>query len=179
MRLIGHLPDEPTARVFSDFLYVQGIENQLEFEKTEGWGVWVNEEEKVAQATELLSSFRANPTDPKYQAQARAAQDKRANKARGEEAWRQRLRNRRQLFRPLTGYGFGPLPFVLIAICVAIFVLSRFGQDKEALQSLFISPYFVGGEYVNSYPDLPQVRHGKSGGCSRRCSFTSPRCTFF
>ncbi len=161
MRLIGHLPDETGARVFSDFLYVQGIENQLEFEKAEGWGVWVNEEEKLAQAIEFLASFRANPADPKYEAQARAAQDKRAAKSRGEEAWRQRLRNRRHLFRPLTGYGFGPLTFALIFICVAVFMLSHFGEDSQALQSLFISPYFIGGEYVNSYPDLPQVRHGE------------------
>ena len=63
MRLIGHLESESSARTFGDFLFVQGIENEIEFFKGEGWGVWVNEEEKLETASKLLSSFRDNPAD--------------------------------------------------------------------------------------------------------------------
>ena len=114
MRLIGHLESEASARTFGDFLFVQGVENQIEFIKGEGWGIWINEEEQIAGASRLLSVFRENPDDPKYHKEATRAETLRAERAKSEEAWRNRLRNRRHLFRPLTGYGFGPLTFVFI-----------------------------------------------------------------
>jgi len=161
MRLIGHLESESSARTFGDFLYVQGIENQVEFMKGEGWGVWVNEEERIESASKLLSGFRENPADPKYQTQARSAEELRAERARSEEAWRKRLRNRRHLFRPLTGYGFGPLTFVLIAISVVVFLRSSFGNNPEAIQSLFITRWLVGDNLLPSDFSLPEIRHGE------------------
>ena len=161
MRLIGHLESESSARTFGDFLYVQGIENQVEFMKGEGWGVWVNEEERIESASKLLSGFRENPGDPKYQTQARSAEELRAERARSEEAWRKRLRNRRHLFRPLTGYGFGPLTFVLIAISVVVFLRSSFGNNLETIQSLFITQWLVGDNFVPPDFSLPEIRHGE------------------
>jgi len=161
MRLIGHLESESNARVFGDFLFVQGIENEIEFSRDEGWGVWVNEEEKIETASKLLVDYRNNPADPKYQQQATNAEALRAERARSDEAWRKHLRNRRHLFRPLTGYGFGPLTFVLIVICVVVFVLTNFGMRREAIQSLFITPYVVGDSYVPPDMTLPEVRHGE------------------
>ena len=161
MRLIGHLESESSARTFGDFLYVQGIENQVEFMKGEGWGVWVNEEERIESASKLLSGFRENPADPKYQTAAKSAEELRAERARSEEAWRKRLRNRRHLFRPLTGYGFGPLTFVLIAISVVVFLRSSFGNNLEAIQSLFITQWLVGDNFLPPDLSLPEIRHGE------------------
>ena len=78
MRLIGHLPDERAARVLGDYLYVRGIENQLELQTREGWAIWILDEDKVGQAEELLTEFRSNPTDAKYFAEGKAAADRRA-----------------------------------------------------------------------------------------------------
>ena len=161
MRLIGHLQNESTARTFGDFLFVQGVENQIEFIKGEGWGIWINEEEQIASASALLSDFRGNPDDPKYHKQATKAETLRAERAKSEEAWRNRLRNRRHLFRPLTGYGFGPLTFGLIAISIFVFFRSRFGMDLEPIQSLFISPFLIGDNYVLPDLSLPEIRHGQ------------------
>jgi len=47
---------------------VQGIENHLDFEKPDGWGIWINDEDKIEEATGLLTAFQSNPADPKYQA---------------------------------------------------------------------------------------------------------------
>ncbi len=69
MRLIGHLADEKAARTFGDYLYVRKIENHLEFEKADGWGIWINDEDKLEEAATLLTAFRANPADPKYRAE--------------------------------------------------------------------------------------------------------------
>src|SRR5438876_1076134 len=161
MRLIGHLENESSARTFGDFLFVQGIENEIEFEKGEGWGVWVNEEEKLESASNLLIGFRQNPADPKYQQQGTSAETLRAERAKGEEAWRKRLRNRRHLFRPLTGYGFGPLTFVFIIISVVVFVLSNFARNLEPIQNLFITTFMAGDSYIRPDLSLPEIRHGQ------------------
>jgi len=161
MRLIGHVDNETSARTFGDYLYVQGVENQIEFSKGEGWAIWVNEEEKLEAATKLLTAFRQNPTDPKYAGKARSAPGLREERAKGEEAWRNRLRNRRHLFQPLTGYGFGPLTFVLIAVSVGVFIFSNFGANKEALQSLFITQFMFGDSNIQVDTTLPEIRHGE------------------
>src|SRR5437867_460418 len=68
MRLIGHVAEEADARNFGDYLYVQGIENQLDYEKAGGWGIWINDEDKVDEAekllTEFITDFTALPFDP-------------------------------------------------------------------------------------------------------------------
>src|SRR5690349_18842193 len=112
MRLIGQLTTEASARTFGDYLYVQGIENRVENHEN-GWAIWVNDEDQLAGAARLLESYRANPADPKFQSQARSADNLRAGEEKRQEAYRKRLRDRRHLFRPLTAYGFGPLTFAL------------------------------------------------------------------
>jgi GlpG protein len=161
MRLIGHLPTEANARTFGDYLYVQGIENQLEFTKDEGWAVWVNEEEKIPTATQLLAEFREKPDDPRYKTQAKDAEGLRAEKAKGEEAWRKRLHDRRHLFRPLTAYGFGVLSFGLIVISVVVAILSNLGYSPQKIQGLFITQYMISGDYVQWNTSLPEIRQGE------------------
>src|SRR6185436_9549048 len=134
MRLIGHLESESSARTFGDFLFVQGIESEIEFIKGEGSGIWIKEEEQIGDAFRLLSDFSNNPNDPKYRTEATNAEKLRAERVKDEESWRKRLRNRRHLFRPLTGYGFGPLTFVLIVICALVFVLTNFGMKPDLIQ---------------------------------------------
>ena len=158
MRLIGHLAEEKAARTFGDYLYVQKIENHLEFEKADGWGIWINDEDRIEEATNLLAAFRSDSSDPKYLAKAKAAPELRAEAEKGEASYRKKLSDRRHLFRPLDSYGFGPLTFVLIAISVTVFLLSRMGKDPQPILSLFIT------DFTTSGPDgasLPGIRHGQ------------------
>ena len=120
MRLIGHLADEPAARTFGDYLYVQGIENQVEHHPDEGWAIWIHDEDKIQRAASLLEDFRQNPADTKYQAQGKSATALRAKEEKSQAAYRQKLLDRRHLFQSLRAYGFGPLTFVLIMLSVAV-----------------------------------------------------------
>jgi len=152
MRLIGHLADESSARVFGDFLYARGIENQVENQKADGWGVWVSEEDRIGEATDMLDSFRKNPGDPKYRKEARNAAQLREEAEKGEAEYRKRVSKRRHLFRPLGGYGIGPLTIVLIAMSVSVAVLTKLGEDSPLLRSLLISE--------SSSKSLTEVMHG-------------------
>lgn len=158
MRLIGHLADESAARVFADYLYVQGIQNQIEHEKETGYGVWISEEDHVERATGLLREFQANPKDPKYSASSKGAAEKRDQAGKEQEAYQRRLRNRRHLFRPVSPYGFGPLSFAMIVASIAVFVWSHFGNDLQPIQSLFIQPFSDDSELPKS---LAAVQHGE------------------
>src|ERR1035437_6312894 len=158
MRLIGHLAEEKAARTFGDYLYMQGIENHLEHEKPNGWGIWINDEDKIEEAVGLLAAFRLNPADPQYRAEARGAPELRAEVEKGEANYRKKLSDRRQLFRPLGTYGFGPLTFVLIAVSVTVFLLSRLGKDPRPILSLFITDFTTGTPLGAS---LPEIQHGQ------------------
>jgi Cytoplasmic N-terminal domain of rhomboid serine protease/Rhomboid family len=159
MRLIGHLENESLARTFAAYLYVQGIDNQLEFQKEEGWGIWIRDEDKLEPAANLLGSFRDNPRDPRYHTEAKSASQLRDKEQKDDAAYRKKVRVRRQLFPSLAGYGFGPLTFALIAISVVVFLLSKFASDLDAIRGLFISEQLVDHRDLSSM--LPEIRHGQ------------------
>jgi GlpG protein len=99
-----------------------------------------------------------NPADPKYLAKAKAAPELRAEAEKSEANYRKKVSDRRQLFRPLGAYGFGPLTFVLIAISVTVFLLSRMGKDPQPILSLFITDFTTGVPFGVS---LPEIQHGQ------------------
>jgi GlpG protein len=156
MRSIGQLPDEPAARTFGDFLYVKGIENRVEQQQEKEWAIWVNDEDKLEEATRLLEDFRANPADAKFRTGAQGAAGLRAEEQKKLEAFQKRLRDRRHLFRPLTAYGFGPLTFMLIVASVVVFFLSKFGNDPTRIMALFMTDFTTNRTF-----SLPEVRHGE------------------
>jgi GlpG protein len=161
MRLIGHLAEEKSARIFADYLYVQKIQSHLEFEKADGWGVWINDEDKLEEASGLLAAFQLNPADPKYRAEAQSASELRAEAEKDEAKYRKKLSDRRNLFRPLTGYGFGPLTFVLIVISVVVAIFSRLGTEEQPIMKLFIADFNVTGNMVQWHGGLAEIRHGQ------------------
>ena len=157
MRLIGDLANESAARTFADYLCVEGIDSQIERQRDDEWGVWIVEEDKIEPAMKLLAAFRQNPADPKYRSKAKSAAELRAAAQQEQAAYHKRVRNRRHLFRPLTAYGFGPLTFVLIAVSVTVFILSKYGADHEPIMGLFITD-LTGGTWDRS---LPEIRQGE------------------
>lgn len=161
MRLISHLADEPAARAFGDYLYVQGIENQVEFHKDEGWAVWINDEDRIDEATRLLDAFRQNPADPKYRAGGKRAAALREKAEKDDAAFRRKVRDSRQLFPPLAAYGFGPLTFALITISIAVAIYSRLGAQPQPIMRLFITDYTVSGDFLEWNTTLPELHHGQ------------------
>jgi GlpG protein len=161
MRAIGFLTDEQAARTLGDYLYVQGIENQVELHKPDGWAVWVKDEDKIEKATALLTAFQQSPGDPKYRAGGKEAATLREKEQKGDAAYRKKVRDGRQLFRPLAAYGFGPLTFVLIVISVMVAIYSRFGEAQEHLMRLFMTDYTLQGNFISWNSSLPEIRHGE------------------
>src|SRR5258708_7006123 len=129
MRLIGNIRDEAGARKFGDYLFVQGIENELEADKEGGWAVWISAEEELERAMRLLADFERDPNDPVFGSATDKAQGLRDKKKKDQADYEKRLKKRRHLFRPMTVYGVGPLTFLLICGSIVVFVITKFGRD--------------------------------------------------
>lgn len=145
MRLIGHLPVESSARTFGDYLYVQGIDNQIDQDKDHGWAIWVRDEDKLQEASSLLTGFVNNPEAPEFAAKAREASNLRSAREKENAAYRKRLHEPATVFRPVGPYGLGPLTFALIGASIIVFLLSKFGDDPRPISALFMSDYIGAG----------------------------------
>jgi GlpG protein len=150
MRLIGHFTSDKDARTFGDFLYVQGIETEFEHEDGR-YQVWVKSDDDLARATQLMEEFRANPSDPKFQAGSPAERLRELQKA-DETAYRGRVVSGKQLFPGLSNYGFGFVTYALIVGCVIVFIFSDQGDNRAWLKPFFISEKMFG---------LKEVRQGE------------------
>lgn len=141
MRIIGYLENEAHARVFGDYLYAQGIENEVEPDREGTWAVWVHGEDELDRAGKLLHRFLSNPGDSKYQHAQMVAQDRREDERKANHAAHKRYFDRSR-FVPRKTYGMGRLTTALIAICAVVYVLRLTGAE---LGWLFLSEVGTGG----------------------------------
>ena len=104
MRAIGQLPDETSAKLFGDYLVVEGVPNNIESGDHGLWAVWVHEDDQLARALELLEEFRRNPVDPKYRRVAPTARELREKEEQAQEAWSKRVHDRSTITRTWSGH---------------------------------------------------------------------------
>jgi GlpG protein len=161
MRLIGHLRSETSARKLGDFLYVQGIKNQIELEKETGWAVWVHDEDHVQKAKDILTSFQSNPDDTRFQSARVEAANRREKEEADDEVYRKKIINSRQVFKRWADYGLGPITMLLIVASIAVFFMARFGTDINSVRGLLISENFAQGGILENLAGLVEIRNGQ------------------
>ena len=148
MRMIGHIPDKALAAVFSDYLYVNGINNQVEQEK-ERWIVWIHSEDDLEKAKSLLEGFLANPHDPKYRNNAAQASKLKSQEREEQERAAKRYFDRERTFRRGIIFGMGPVTIFLIAASILVTVSYSFNINwPEIEHAIIFSNYFRGAPEV-------------------------------
>lgn len=158
MRQIGSLDNETSARALGDFLYVQGIKNEVEAESNQAWVIWVLDEDQVGQAQGILERFRTNPESSEFKGKTTLAERMREDEVREQKQFQKRCTDRTDLFSKYAPYGPGFLTLLLVGACVYVAILTKLGFDHEALKPLLISkfpPAYFG------MPSLSEVRHGE------------------
>jgi len=140
MRLIGHVPSESGALTFSDFLYVQGIHNQVEHEK-DGWAIWIHSEDEIGKAKDFLQSFLGNPNDPKFHKHSQQAAEIKEKERQEDQAARKRTFDRTTLFKNTTPYSIGPLTVLFVVVACAVTGFAWTNSDKSLYLSLLISEH--------------------------------------
>lgn len=124
MRSAGTIRDKLHARRFADFLLTRGIHTRLDA-GSEGFTLWVIEEERLAEVRAELPRFLAEPDDPRYSV------------AREAEALRMQARQSEAARRPVpvapvvpaaarVGLMATPLALALVVLCVVVAVYTQF-----------------------------------------------------
>ena len=128
MRRIGQLESSEQVQVFTDYLYLHGIDAQVEPGAGEGQAVWVVDEDRVEEAKALLSRFRSMPDAEEFHRATEEASVRR----RGEQ--REAREEERKLKRPGAfpwRMGGGGLTGLLLGLCLAVAFLTRLGESPE------------------------------------------------
>ena len=139
MRFTGSIPDAAQAAVFGDYLTSIGVANDIE-QGSNGFGVWVHDDDQVEQARKELTVYLADPAAERYRsatAQAQRVRKEWENKA---ERRRRNFIDVRTKWSGLAGGKPVVLTIVLIAACAAVALLTQFGSAHEEIQEkLFIA----------------------------------------
>ena len=161
MRTIGDIQGEAAARTFGDFLYAQGIANEVEAGSADVWSVWVKSDDDLARAGELLRAFQQNPTDARFRDASQVATALKHRESEDEASYRRRTRNVRDTFANLRGHRFGIITYALIVICVAVFVITKYGTQFEPVDSLWLSSHRTFAPLWKRVFDLREVNGGQ------------------
>ena len=165
MRRIGTIDSGGYAKRFSDFLYTQGIESQIDQNDEGHWEVWILNEQRIDDARAQLEAFAQDPSNPKYgEIGARAAERRQQD-----EAERQRRAGNvidpRARWIPLGGDKLGWLTGALIAVSIVVAIMSGIGSKPQKLMPLHITAYeveIVGDKArVKWNGTLPEIREGE------------------
>lgn len=124
MRSAGTIRDKLHARRFADFLLTRGIHTRLDG-GSEGFTVWVVEEDRLAEVRAELPRFLADPDEPRYSVTREA------------EALRTQARQQELSRRPApapavvpaaarVGLMATPLALALVVLCVMVAIYTQF-----------------------------------------------------
>lgn len=161
MRCIGALTDSLQAKSFSDLLTLSVIEHQIQQEGSGQWEIWINSEDQIFRAKDMLADFLRSP-------QAALEPDM----VRHADAMRQKITDEhkknqnatidvRTQWRRGVLAGSTPVTLVLIAISVLVALYSQLGSDHASVLYLFITEYRVEGLHLEYLADLPEIRAGQ------------------
>jgi GlpG protein len=160
MRQIGRIQDEAQARRLGDYLYGQGIENQVDPGPGGDWEIWVFDDSALERGRTILEEFRSRPHDPAFAAASRIAQRKRDEDERAQTPKRGRVVDGRTIFyRPPVSMGLVSISLILISVAAAI--ITQLGANERAVLPLAITEYRHEGDYLVWNGTLPEIRQGQ------------------
>src|SRR5262245_29223025 len=122
VREIGTLPKELDPRVFTDYLLTLGTTTRID-PSSEGWSVWVHNEDHVARARQELEAFVKDPNDPRYHDAKATAQAARRQEAEANRRFRKNFRDMSGSWDRPPAWRRRPVTITLIATSVAVYVL--------------------------------------------------------
>jgi GlpG protein len=161
MRPAGNIRDRALAQRFGDFLYWEGIENQIDPADDGGWEIWILDDDRYENAKGLLAGFNEYPDDPVFVEGARDGSRKRTQDRRRQRPRRNKVIDSAAVFyRPPVPHGV--LTVTLIGISVLVAVFTGAGEHMPLVQKLLITEFeIVDGGYLEYDPTLPEMRRGQ------------------
>ncbi len=160
MRAIATLANEQDARRLSNYLLTLEIASQVD-PMSDGFCIWIRDEDKVERAKQELAAFLQNPADPKYQLAEQTAALLRQHAAVANRQYQKNLRDIRARWRRPTPQNC-PLTLALIAISIFVGAMSRLGNEKEPLLNHLFMTRLISTEHGEmADTSLPEIRKGQ------------------
>ena len=159
MRSIGEISNESDAKLFGDYLYVEGIANDIDEENGE-WTIWVHDDDQLDAASATLEKFLADPTNATFRKKGAKADRLRKHEAIEDKTARQRQVDMRTQARETTG----PTPHLtygLIGLCVVLFLMLQSEAGVKLRQTLSITTPMEVGHMVQWKLGLPEIKQGQ------------------
>ena len=119
MRKIGHIDEFADAVVFSDYLYSQGVTNDVDGDEKDGADIWVHDEDELDRAVAELGEFVLNASDDKYVAAGKKAEELRHKEKRDNLKYSKKVYDRSGITN-VSMFSVAPVTFVLIIISVIV-----------------------------------------------------------
>jgi GlpG protein len=137
MRQVGTLATQQDAQRLADYLMTLGVPSRVD-PAPDGFSIWAIEENDVARAKQALGEFQANPNDPRYSAAHGAAEAIRQRQASERRQAQRKVIDLSQRWNgPLRRQI--PLTMLLIALSVALTLLTDFSKNEEIDRWLIVS----------------------------------------
>ncbi len=131
MRAVAQFEAKVEAERFGAVLFAQGIENRVDKGRDGRHTVWVFDEDQMEAAQKSFEVYREAPNDPRIHEALKVAEQREKEIKVAEKKERKVVRSRRP--RPMRS-GVAPLTFILIATCVAIYILVE-GFELHSLRA--------------------------------------------
>ncbi len=156
MRRIGHIDNISQANLFSDYLYANSMENEVEGDASDGWDIWVHDEESLAGAKKALAEFLADPEDSRYRSATQAAEELRRKTTEEEFEFQKKVYDRKRIMRHSL-WSSSPVTLALIIISVAVTLFAGLGSGSKLTQWLTISRYSIADGVLLFDKGLPEI----------------------
>jgi len=162
MREVGTIENELDANTFRDFLFDRGIECEVEVNARKQWVVWVQDENRLAEAESLLATFIAKPDGEEFVRGAEGAGQRREEQVKELESFARKQKNRDDVFGSMMSGGATLVTMTLIAISVIVTFLTSGERGFGLLQKLSIAEMVVGaGGQMSYFTNLAEVSRGE------------------
>ena len=160
MRSIGEISSESDAKLFGDYLYVEGIANDIDEEGGE-WTIWVHDDDQLDAASAALEKFIDDPANATFQKKSAKADRLRKQEAIEERMARQRQVDVRTQVSSQSALRTPHLTYGLIGLCVLIFLMLQSEAGARLEQTLSITTPTKVGHMVQWKLGLPEIKQGQ------------------
>ena len=160
MRSIGEISNESDAKLFGDYLYVEGIANDIDEEGGE-WTIWVHDDDQLDAASAALEKFIDDPANATFQKKSAKADRLRKQEAIEERMARQRQVDVRTQVSSQSALRTPHLTYGLIGLCVLIFLMLQSEAGARLEQTLSITTPTKVGHMVQWKLGLPEIKQGQ------------------
>ena len=158
MRELGIITDEQNARTLADYLLTLDISTKVVTNRDGRFGLWVQNEDRLPQAREILDEFVKDPGESKFQAAGRSAKEIRKRAEEIDTEYRKRNIDLRDRWEgPI--YRRAPMTFALITTSIAIFVAEKF--SPQTFYWLVFSLRGVDNQGIIHDSGLSNILHGE------------------